>query len=78
QVRKGIDLISNPLTSGASALTLPFTLVADDTSVTATRTDATVVLTNVTATDFPSAGTVNISGVTMSTGPAVNGNRAYT
>jgi len=78
QVRKGIDLISNPLTSGASALTLPFTLVADDTSVTATRTDATVVLTNVTATDFPSTGTVNISGVTMSTGPAVNGNRAYT
>ena len=78
QVRKGIDLISNPLTSGASALTLPFTLVADDTSVTATRTDATVVLTNVTATDFPSTGIVNISGVTMSTGPAVNGNRAYT
>lgn len=78
QVRKGIDLISNPLTSGASALTLPFTLVADDASVTATRTDATVVLTNVTATDFPSTGIVNISGVTMSTGPAVNGNRAYT
>ncbi len=78
QVRKGIDLISNPLSSGSSALTLPFTLVADDTSVTATRTDATVVLTNVTATDFPSSGTVNISGVTMSTGPAVNGNRAFT
>ena len=30
QVRKGIDLISNPLTSGASALTLPFPLVGAD------------------------------------------------
>lgn len=78
QVRKGIDLVSNPLSTGAASLTLPFTLVADDTSVTATRTDATVVLTNVTATDFPSSGTVNISGVTMSSGPAVNGNRPYT
>jgi hypothetical protein len=78
QVRKGIDLVSNPLSTGASALTLPFTLIADDTSVTATRTDTTVVLTGVTATDFPSSGTVNISGVTMSSGPAVNGNRPYT
>ena len=78
QVRKGIDLISNPLSSGANSLTLPFTLVADDTSVTATQTGGAIVLTNVTATDFPSTGTVNISGVTMSSGPAVNGNRAYT
>ena len=30
QVRKGIDLISNPLTSGASALTLPFPLIGAD------------------------------------------------
>ena len=30
QIRKGIDLISNPLTSGASALTLPFPLVGAD------------------------------------------------
>jgi len=78
QVRKGIDLVSNPLSTGAAALVLPFTLVADDTSVTATQTGGAVVLTNVTATDFPSSGTVNISGVTMSTGPAVNGNRPYT
>ena len=78
QVRKGVDLVSAPLSTGTSALTLPFTLVVDDTSVTATRTDATVVLTNITATDFPSSGTVNISGVTMSSGPAVNGDRAYT
>ena len=78
QVRKGVDLVNAPLSVGLSALTLPFTLVADDTSVTATRTDATVVLTDITATDFPSSGTVNISGVTMSSGPAVNGDRAYT
>ena len=78
QVRKGIDLTSNPITSGTNALTLPFTLVADDTSVTATQTGGAIVLTNVTATNFPSTGTVNISGVTMSTGPAVNGNRAFT
>ncbi len=78
QVRKGVDLVTAPLSVGLSALTLPFTLVADDTSVTATRTDATVVLTDITATDFPSSGTVNISGVTMSSGPAVNGDRPYT
>ena len=78
QVRKGIDLTSNPITSGTNALTLPFTLVADDTSVTATQTGGAIVLTNVTATNFPSTGTVNISGETMSTGPAVNGNRAFT
>jgi len=77
QVRKGIDLISNPLSTGAAALTLPFTLVADDTSVTATQTGGAVVLTNVTATNFPSSGTVNVSGVSGLT-PAVNGDRAFT
>lgn len=78
QVRKGVDIVQAPLAVGAAALSLPFTLVADDTSVTANRTDTTVVLTGITATDFPSSGTVNISGVTMSSGPAVNGNRPYT
>ena len=78
QVRKGVDIVQAPLAVGAAALSLPFTLVADDTSVTATRTGTTVVLTGITATDFPSSGTVNISGVTMSSGPAVNGNRPYT
>ena len=77
QVRKGIDLIVNPLSTGASALTLPFFLVADDTSVTATQTGGDVVLTNVTATNFPSTGTVNVSGVSGLT-PAVNGDRAFT
>ena len=77
QVRKGIDLISSPLSTGIEALTLPFTLVADDTSVTATQTAGAVVLTNVTATNFPSSGTVNVSGVSGLT-PAVNGDRAFT
>ena len=77
QVRKGIDLIVSPLSTGASALTLPFFLVADDTSVTATQTGGAVVLTNVTATNFPSTGTVNVSGVSGLT-PAVNGDRAFT
>jgi len=77
QVRKGVELIVSPLSTGAAALTLPFTLVADDTSVTATQTGGDVVLTNVTATNFPSTGTVNVSGVSGLT-PAVNGDRAFT
>ena len=77
QVRKGMDLVSNPLSTGVSALTLPFTLVADDTSVTATQTGGAVVLTGVTATNFPSSGTVNVSGVS-GVSPDVNGNREYT
>ncbi len=72
-----VDLIVSPLSRGAAALTLPFTLVADDTSVTATQTGGAVVLTNVAATNFPSSGTVNVSGVSGLT-PAVNGDRAFT
>ena len=77
QVRKGLELIVSPLSAGGEALTLPFYLVADDTSVTATQTGGAVVLTNVTATNFPSSGTVNVSGVSGLT-PAVNGDRAFT
>lgn len=77
QVRKGLELIVSPLSTGSDALTLPFYLVADDTSVTATQTGGAVVLTNVTATNFPSTGTVNVSGVSGLT-PAVNGDRAFT
>ena len=77
QVRKGLELIVSPLSAGGEALALPFYLVADDTSVTATQTGGAVVLTNVTATNFPSTGTVNVSGVSGLT-PAVNGDRAFT
>jgi len=77
QVRKGLELIVSPLSAGGEALTLPFYLVADDTSVTATQTGGAVVLTNVTATNFPSTGTVNVSGVSGLT-PVVNGDRAFT
>ena len=76
QIRKGLELIVSPLSTGADALTVPFYLVADDTSVTATQTGGAVVLTNVTATNFPSTGTVNVSGVSGLT-PAVNGDRAF-
>ena len=77
QVRKGVELIVSPLSTGVSALSLPFYLVVDDTSVTATQTAGAVVLTNVDATNFPSTGTVNVSGVSGLT-PAVNGDRAFT
>ena len=77
QVRKGLELIVSPLSAGGEALALPFYLVADDTSVTATQTGGAVVLTNVTATNFPSSGTVNVSGVSGLT-PVVNGDRAFT
>jgi hypothetical protein len=77
QVRKGVELVSEPLSVGASALTLPFYLVADDTSVTATQTAGAVVLTDIVATNFPSGGTVIVSGVSGLT-PEVNGTRAFT
>jgi len=77
QVRKGVDLLLAPLAVGASALTLPFYLVADDSSVTVTQTGGDLVITNVDATNFPSTGTINLSGVTGIT-PDPNGDRAFT
>ena len=78
QVRKGIDLVTNPLVAGSAALILPFHLVADDTSVNVAQTGGAIVITNVDATNFPTNGTVNISGVTMSQEPQVNGDRPFT
>ncbi len=77
QVRKGVELVSEPLSVGASALTLPFYLVADDTSVTPAEDAGAVVLTDIVATNFPSSGTVIVSGVSGLT-PVVNGTRAFT
>jgi hypothetical protein len=77
QVRKGVELVVAPLAVGGDALTLPFTLVADDSSVTVTQTAGDLVITNVTATDYPSSGTINLSGVTGIT-PDPNGNRPFT
>ena len=77
QVRKGIDLLLAPLVAGGAALTLPFYLVADDSSVTVTQTGGNLVITNVDATNFPSSGTINLSGVTGIT-PDPNGNRPFT
>lgn len=77
QVRKGIELLLAPLVAGGAALTLPFYLVADDSSVTVTQTGGALVITNVDATNFPSSGTINLSGVTGIT-PDPNGNRPFT
>jgi len=78
QVRKGIDLITNPLVAGSSALILPFYLVANDTSVTVNRNNSgEVVITNVNAANFSTNGTVNITGVT-DLNPVVNGDRPFT
>ena len=80
QVRKGIDLISSPLTVGSSALTLPFYLIKpDDSSVTVTvNGNGAVEISNLSASLFPNSGTVNISGVTGSVSPDINGDRAFT
>ena len=77
QIRKGIELLVAPLVVGGEALTLPFYLVADDSSVTVTQTGGALVITTVDAANFPSSGTVNLSGITGIT-PAPNGNRAFT
>lgn len=76
QVRKGIELITAPLAIGGAALILPFYLVSDDSSVTVTQTGGELVITNVNATNFPSSGTINLSGVT-GISPDPNGNRAF-
>jgi len=77
QVRKGVELITAPLAIGGAALVLPFYLVSDDGSVTVTQTGGELVITNVNATNFPSSGTINLSGVT-GISPDPNGNRAFT
>ncbi len=77
QVRKGVELITAPLAIGGAALILPFYLVSDDSSVTVTQTGGELVITNVNATNFPSSGTINLSGVT-GISPDPNGNRAFT
>jgi len=77
QVRKGVELVTAPLAIGGAALILPFYLVSDDSSVTVTQTGGELVITNVNATNFPSSGTINLSGVT-GISPDPNGNRAFT
>ena len=76
QVRKGVSLVSDPIITGADALTLPFTLVADQT-VTVTPNSNDLIITSVTATDFPSSGTINLTNVS-GISPDPEGDRPYT
>ena len=74
QVRKGTDLVLAPLATAEAVISLPFTLIADDASVTVTQTAGALVITNVTATNFVTGNQVNLSGVT-GISPDPNGNR---
>ena len=74
QVRKGTDLVLAPLATAEAVIALPFTLIADDASVTVTQTAGALVITNVTATNFVTGTQVNLSGVT-GISPDPNGNR---
>ena len=64
QVRKGIDLVGNPLVSSGTALTLPFYLIADDTTFTITINSGSLEITGIDATNFPSGNFVQLTGVT--------------
>ena len=77
QVRKGIDLVTTPLAVGDGALVIPFTLVPDDSAVAMAVTNNAIVITNLDAANYAATGTVNISGVTGSLNPTVNGDRTY-
>ena len=79
QVRKGVDIVQNPLAVGVSALTLDFTLVADDTDAAIADPDSNsgnLVITNITGSSYPSSGTINLSNVSGITG--ANANHSYT
>ena len=75
QVRKGVSLVSDPIITGADALTLPFTLVADQT-VTVTPNNNDLIITSVAATNFPSSGTINLTNVS-GISPDPEGDRPY-
>ena len=64
QTRKGIDNIKAPLATGSAALTLPFTLIPDDASITVTQTGGKLIITDVDVTNFTSLNIVQLSGIT--------------
>jgi hypothetical protein len=76
QVRKGVSVFGTPITVGATALTLPFTLYANKSVLTATRSGTLVSVTTFTAHNFVSSTLVGIIdfGGTL----AVNSNRIVT
>lgn len=76
QVRKGLELIIAPISTGVDALTLPFYLVADDSTIVVTQTAGELVITNIDAANFPNSGSIILSGVTGIT-PDPNGIRTF-
>ena len=80
QVRKGVDLVSSPLSVGVDALVLPFTLAADDTDAAIADPDSNsgnLVITNITGSLYATSGTINLSNVSGIT-PDPNGDQSYT
>ena len=80
QVRRGVDLVNAPLSVGLSALTLPFTLAADDTDAAIADPDSNsgnLVITNITGSLYPTSGTINLSNVSGIT-PDPNSDQSYT
>ena len=74
QTRKGISNVLAPLVTGANAMTLPFYLLADDSSITVTQTSNKLVITGVSVANFTSLSIVELSGITGIT-PDPNGFR---
>tara|TARA_R110002020_G_scaffold127785_3_gene286563 strand:+ start:292 stop:2529 length:2238 start_codon:yes stop_codon:yes gene_type:complete len=64
QTRKGIDNIKAPLSTGSASLTLPFTLIPDDASITVTQTGNKLIITDVDVTNFTSLNIVQLAGIT--------------
>ena len=77
QVRKGIDSISAPLTTGVAALTIPFYLYANVNTSSATRSGSTVTLNFATAHGFTTNTLVSVSSLVGGT-TTPNGNRTIT
>jgi hypothetical protein len=72
QVRKGISVFGAPITNGTTALTLPFTLYANRTIASATRSVTLVTVTTTAAHGFTSNTLVSIVGLNGTLATASN------
>ena len=80
ELRNGVDAIGAPIATGVSALTLPFTLAADDTDASIAAPDSNsnnLVITNITGSLYADSGTINLSNVEGIT-PDPDGDQPYT
>ena len=79
QTRKGINVVSAPVTVGGNALTVPFYLYANKTINTAIRSGPTVTLNFSSAHGFIDQTLISVSGLTgFATNQNPNGNRLIT